>query len=109
MGVAISLRSGVQDPYLTCIGTYERYGQDIGDGSGKPAGKGDIMFGDQWLAVINAEREREIKAAQRAHLVDRNRLEDESADEAPARLDRAVQRTVRPVVQPGRATADPSL
>ena len=67
------------------------------------------MFGDQWLSVIKAEREREIKAIQREHLVDRNRLEDEPADDAPARFDRSVQRAVRPVVQPGRATADPSL
>lgn len=67
------------------------------------------MFGDQWLAVIKAEREREIKAVQRAHLVDRNRLEDEAAGDAPAGLDRSIQRTVRPIVQPGRATADPSL
>jgi hypothetical protein len=72
-------------------------------------GKGDIMFGDQWLAVIKAEREREIKAAQRAHLVDRNRLDEEAFDDAPSKLDRSVQRAVRPVVQPGRATADPSL
>jgi hypothetical protein len=88
---------------------YERYGKDIGDGSGKPAGKGEIMFGTQWLAVIKAEREREIKAVQRAHLVDRNRLEEEAAGDAPADLDRSIQRTVRPVVQPGAATADPSL
>jgi hypothetical protein len=103
------LRRTVPDPNLTWIGTYERYGEGIGDGSGKPVGKGDIMFGDQWLAVIKMEREREIKAAQRAHLVDRNRLEEEAASSAPADLDRSIQRAVRPVVQPGRATADPSL
>jgi hypothetical protein len=67
------------------------------------------MFGTQWLAVIKAEREREIKAAQRAHLVDRNRLDEEATGEASSDLDRSIQRTVRPVVQPGRATADPSL
>jgi hypothetical protein len=103
------LRRTDLDPYLTCIGTYERYGEDIGDGNGKSAGKGDIMFGDQWLAVIKMEREREIKAAQRAHLVDRNRLEEEAAGSSPAGLDRSIQRAVRPVVQPGRPTADPSL
>jgi len=94
---------------MTCIGTYERYGEDIGDGSGKSAGKGEIMFGDQWLAVIKMEREREIKALQREHLINRNRLEDEAADDVPASRDRSIQRAVRPVVQPGRPTADPSL
>jgi hypothetical protein len=106
---AISLRSIARRLYLTRVGTYERYGQDIGDDSAKPAGKGDIMFGDEWLAVIKAEREREIKAIQRAHLVDRNRFDEEAADAPQASLERSVQRAPRPIAQPGRPTTDPSL
>jgi hypothetical protein len=67
------------------------------------------MLGDQWLAVIKAEREREIKAVQRAHLVDRNRIEEEAAQAHATEMDEAIRRAVRPVAQPGRATADPSL
>jgi hypothetical protein len=76
---------------------------------GTTAGKGEIMFGEQWLAVIKAEREREIKANQRAHLVDRNRLDEESERTTSTGADQSIQRAVRPVVQPGRATPDPSL
>ena len=95
--------------YLTGVGTYERYVTDIDDGGGRWRGKGQFMFSDEWLTVIKAEREREIKAAQRAHLADRDRLTDEPADEAPTGIARSFGRTVRPSVQPGRATADPSL
>jgi hypothetical protein len=67
------------------------------------------MFGDEWLTVIKAEREREIKAIQRAHLVDRSRFDEEAPDAPPACLERSVQRTSRRIVQPGRPTTDPSL
>jgi hypothetical protein len=67
------------------------------------------MLGDQWLTVIKAEREREIKAVERAHLVDRNRIEEDAALVHRAEIDEAIRRAVRPVAQPGRATADPSL
>jgi hypothetical protein len=67
------------------------------------------MFSDEWLTMIKTEREREIKAAQRAHLADISNLADEPAEEAPTGLGRSYGRAVRPVVQPGRATADPSL
>lgn len=71
--------------------------------------RGQIMLTDQWLTVINAEREREIKAAQRAHLVDRNRIDDEPADASSAETDGPIGRIARRIAQPGRATADPSL
>jgi hypothetical protein len=67
------------------------------------------MLADEWLAVIKAEREREIKAAQRAHLVDRNRIDDEPADSPSTRVDGSIGRIARRIGQPGRATADPSL
>jgi hypothetical protein len=67
------------------------------------------MLTDQWLAVINAEREREIKAAQRAHLVDRNRIDDEPSDAPTTAVNGPIGRLVRRIAQPGRATADSSL
>ena len=67
------------------------------------------MLADHWLAVINAEREREIKVAQRVHLLDRNRIEDEPDDASAADVDRSIGPLARRVIQPGRATADPSL
>jgi hypothetical protein len=67
------------------------------------------MLADHWLAVINAEREREIKVAQRVHLLDRNRIEDEPDDASAADVDRSTGPLARRVIQPGRATADPSL
>ncbi len=68
------------------------------------------MLADHWLAVINAEREREIRAAQRVHLLDRNRIEDdEPDDDFTADVDRSVGPLARRIIQPGRATADPSL
>lgn len=68
------------------------------------------MLADQWLSVIKAEREREIKAAQRAHLVDRKRIDDETGEVVSSDLERSVGRIVRPVVgQCGTATADPSV
>lgn len=72
-------------------------------------GEGADMFSDEFLTAIKAEREREIKAAQRARLVDRNRREEE-LDEGPSQGKfRAIGRIVRPSVQPGKARADPSL
>jgi hypothetical protein len=68
-----------------------------------------MMLADHWLAVIKAEREREIKAAQRVHLLDRNRIEDEPDDASTADVDRSMGPLARRVIQPGRATADPSL
>ena len=67
------------------------------------------MLADHWLAVINAEREREIKAAQRVHLLDRDKIEDEAGDDCLTDADRSPGRLARRFVQPGRATADPSL
>lgn len=65
------------------------------------------MLADHWLAVINAEREREIKAAQRAHLLDRDQFEDEAGDDCLTDVDRSPGQLARRIVQPGRATADP--
>ena len=67
------------------------------------------MLADHWLAVINAEREREIKAAQRAHLLDRDKIEDEADDDRLTDTGRSPGQLGRRIVQPGRATADPSL
>jgi hypothetical protein len=67
------------------------------------------MFTDEWLSMINAEREREIELARRAHLVDRNTIDDEVAGSGSAERQQSVGRIVRPAVQPCRPTADPSL
>lgn len=67
------------------------------------------MLAEHWLAVIKAEREREIKAAQRVHLLDRDRIEDEAGDDYLTEADRSPGQLARRVIQPGRATADPSL
>jgi hypothetical protein len=67
------------------------------------------MLTEHWLAVINAEREREIKVAQRAHLLDRDRIEDEAGDDSLIDAGRSPGQLARRIVQPGRATADPSL
>jgi hypothetical protein len=72
-------------------------------------GEGADMFSDEFLTAIKAEREREIKAAQRARLADRNRLEDEPDGGSSQDKGRSIGRIVRPSVQPGRTRADPSL
>jgi hypothetical protein len=64
------------------------------------------MFSEEMLAVIKADREREIKAAQRAHLADRAKTPDEGVR---TELHESIRRIVGPVAQPGRATADRSL
>jgi hypothetical protein len=107
--VPITLRRGSPGEYLTGVGTYERYGLDIGDERTKRRGKGAIMLTDEWLSMINAEREREIELARQAHLVDRNRIDDEVAGNGSAERQQSVGRIVRPAVQPCRPTADPSL
>jgi hypothetical protein len=66
------------------------------------------MLTNEWLSVIKAERERDMKAAQRAHLADK-RVDDEPAAAAPADAERGIGRIVGPAIQTGRATADPSL
>ena len=66
------------------------------------------MHSDEFLTAIKADRERQIKAAQRAHLVDRKIIDDDAA--APSRGDsRSLTRFVRRPTQSGRASADPSL
>ena len=67
------------------------------------------MLTDEWLSMINAEREREIELARRAHLVDRKTIDDEVAENGSAERQQSVGRIVRPAVQPCRPTADPSL
>jgi hypothetical protein len=67
------------------------------------------MLTNEWLSVIKAEREREMKAAQRAHLADRNRFDHEAGETVPADIERAIGRIVGPAIQTGRATTDPSL
>jgi hypothetical protein len=71
-------------------------------------GKGAIMITSEWLSMLKAEREREMKAAQRAHLVDRSRTDEIADGDASAVRDQSIGRIVRPAAQP-RATADPSL
>ena len=65
------------------------------------------MHSDEFLTAIKADRERQIKAAQRAHLVDRKIIDDDAA--APSRGDARLTRFVRRPTQSGRASADPSL
>jgi hypothetical protein len=67
------------------------------------------MFSDEFLTVIKADREREIKAAQRARLVRRNPFDEEADGAASRDKDRSIGRIVRPSGQSGRATPDPSL
>ena len=80
-------------------------------------GKGQIMLSEEWLRVIQAEREREIEAARRAH-------EARSVTAHPGRVrtwltghlaaDRgsvevlAGTAPLQPCAQPGRAVTDPS-
>lgn len=66
------------------------------------------MHSDEFLTAIKADRERQIKAAQRAHLVDR-KVGDEDGAGAPRGDARSLTRFVRRTTQSGRATADPSL
>jgi hypothetical protein len=67
------------------------------------------MITSEWLSMLKAEREREIKAVQRAHLADRNRVDEEIEADASTTLNQSIGRIVRPAAQPSRATADPSL
>ena len=67
------------------------------------------MLTDEWLTVIKMEREREIRAAQRARLAHHDKFDIEPGDTTSAVVDRAVGRVARPTAQPGRATADSSL
>lgn len=75
----------------------------------RDGGKEAIMITNEWLSMLKQEREREIKAAQRAHLVDRARSDENTVGEASAVLDQSIGRMVRPAAQASRATADPSL
>jgi hypothetical protein len=85
--------------------------------AGSERGKGQIMLSEEWLRVLQAEREREIEAAQRAH-------EARSATSHPGRIRawldghlaadrgssdvRAATPQLPPCPQPGRAATDPS-
>lgn len=69
-------------------------------------GKGLNMMTNEFLAQIKADREREIRAAQRARLADR-RLHDDEPDEGKGAPERATRSIGRPSVQPG--WSDPSL
>lgn len=66
------------------------------------------MHSDEFLTAIKADRERQIKAAQRAHLVDR-KAGDEDGTGASRGDSRSLTRFVRRPTQSGRASADPSL
>jgi hypothetical protein len=72
-------------------------------------GKGADMFSDEFFDAIKADREREIKAAQRARLADRKPLNEEPEGAQSQANARSIRRIVRPSGQPGRTTADPSL
>jgi hypothetical protein len=83
----------------------------------REGGMGQIMLSEEWLQVIQAEREREIEAARRAH-------EARSVTAQPGRVrawlnghlaaDRgsvevlAGPAPLQPCPQPGRAATDPS-
>lgn len=67
------------------------------------------MHSNELLAVIKADRERDLRAAQRVRLLDRSKV-DETPDQAPTRnADRVFGRIVGRSAQSGRTTADPSL
>jgi hypothetical protein len=95
--------------YLTGVGTYQRYGRDIDDSNAESRGKGAMMLAEQWLSVIKSERERDIRKAQRAHLVDREKVDERVGGAQSADLGTSIGRIVRTPVQPGRTAADTSL
>jgi hypothetical protein len=66
------------------------------------------MHSDEFLTAIKADRERQIKAAQRAHLVDRNVAEDDKPGGSPSDA-RSLTRFLRRAPQSGRASVDPSV
>jgi len=70
------------------------------------------MHSSEFYSMIKADREREVRAAQRARLIDR-RPRDEEADgpsnEGRRFLGRFLGRSFGRKVQSGRANADPSL
>lgn len=67
------------------------------------------MHSNEFLAVIKADRERDIRAAQRVRLLERTTIDD-MPDQAPTRsIDRTFGRIVGRSAQSGRTTADPSL
>ena len=66
------------------------------------------MFSDEFFAAIKADRERDIRTAQRARLVQHDPLDAEPA-KGPSDGDRrSIGHSVRPAVHPGRTSADPS-
>lgn len=67
------------------------------------------MHSDEFLTAIKADRERQIKAAQRAHLVDREDRDDKPANGDARGGTRSLTRFVRRAPQSGRASTDPSL
>jgi hypothetical protein len=67
------------------------------------------MFSEEMFTVIKADREREIKAAQRAHLADRSEVDEGPAEAIRTELHESIRKIVGPAAQPGRATTDPSL
>ena len=67
------------------------------------------MHSVEFLAAIKADREREIKATQRARLVRREPTESASDEPVSRDSDRTAGRMVRPSVQSGRTSSDPSL
>ena len=80
-------------------------------------GKGQIMLSEEWLRVIQAEREREIKAAQRAHEARcaaaqpgriRAWLDGHSGVDRGSLEVRPGAAPLQPCPQPGRAATDPS-
>ena len=65
------------------------------------------MFSDEFFAAIKADRERDIRAAQRANLVRRGPLDSEPTRISPSDDRRSIGHSVRPA-QPGRTSVDPS-
>ena len=66
------------------------------------------MFSDEFFAAIKADRERDIRAAQRANLVKRGPLDAEPAKVSSGDERRSLGHCVRPAAQPGRTSVDPS-
>lgn len=78
------------------------------DDSSRVDGEGADMHSNEFLAVIKADRERDIRAAHRVRLLDRKTVDGASDPTPSPDTDRMIGRIIGRFVQAGRTTADPS-
>ena len=107
MDVIVHLRqiaTSATGGYLTSLGMYERYGPCI---ERRHAMGRTGMVTNEFLAQIKADREREIRATQRAQMV-RRRSADDEPEHPTGLLERASRLIGRPVAQAGRTRPDPT-